>query len=179
MIWTYILFSGCFILLILIIFINIYNKYQNIFIKIDEAENNIDIILQKKLDYLIRSIPIIKDNLKDMDDFLVKSSSINIKELNNFEMNDQVKILQKEFNEVLDLNKNLNKIDSLNSLLKEMYDNENDLEGAKAYYNDNVTIYNNLVKKIPYSMIAKMYHYKHKEFYIDEKDEIFEILKNK
>ena len=64
---------GVLILLVLIIGIIIwvfYYKFQYIIIRIKEAENNIDILFQKKIDYILKAIPIIQATTKEQD-FLV------------------------------------------------------------------------------------------------------------
>ena len=70
------------IALILLFIVIIHNKFQFAIIEIEEAENNIDILLHKKKDLLNRSIPIIRKELK-MEDFLKelddkKDSDINL-----------------------------------------------------------------------------------------------------
>ena len=53
-----------FILIVLVIFIFSHNKYQFCFIKIDNAEEDIGIYLEKKKELLERTIPIINKELK-------------------------------------------------------------------------------------------------------------------
>ena len=64
------------ILLIILIYKNKFNLYK---VKIDEAENNVDILLQKKVDLLNKIAPIINKFLKS-DDFLCELKIINIKQ---------------------------------------------------------------------------------------------------
>lgn len=52
------------ICLILIWYVNTYNKYQSLIIKTNEAEANIDTTLRKRFDLLNKSINIIKGNAK-------------------------------------------------------------------------------------------------------------------
>jgi len=51
------------------------------------------------------------------------------------------------------------------------------LLGAEKYYNDNVVEYNKLVKCFPSNIVSKIFRYKVKEFYSNETEEIFDILK--
>ena len=59
---------GCVVLvaLILLIIVIFHNKFKFAIIKMDEAENNIDIYLDKKFDLLKRCKPIIKKELKSL-----------------------------------------------------------------------------------------------------------------
>ena len=59
----------CILLLILLIIIY-HNKFQYVIIKIEEAENNICVLLDKKQELLNRARPIIKKELK-LDESLV------------------------------------------------------------------------------------------------------------
>ena len=44
-----------------------YHKFDYLMIRINEAENNIDILLQKKIECISRIIPIIRENTKEKD----------------------------------------------------------------------------------------------------------------
>ena len=164
--------------IILIFIISTFNKFQFSIIKISEAENNIDILLEKKLDYITRFIPIIKENSKEDCRQLDKVNLLKSKKLNNFELNHQLDKYQKELHEILDTDETLSKLEIVINLYGEYEDNEDELEASKEYYNDNVTIYNKLIHCFPSNFVAMLFHYKHKDFYIDEKEEMFEILKD-
>lgn len=158
--------------------ISSFNKYQFSMIKISEAENNIDILLEKKLDFLARFVPIIKEYSKEDCRELDKVNLLKSKKYNNFELNKQLDKYKKELHEILDTDGKLIKLENINSLYIEFEDNEEDLEASKEYYNDNVTEYNKLIHCFPTNIIGIIFKYKHKDFYIDEKEEMFEILKN-
>ena len=84
-----------------------------------------------------------------------------------------------EYKGLIDLDPKLNEIESLNHISFELIEIENDLNAAKNYYNDTIVAYNKLVKCLPSNFVAILFHYKRKDFYIDEKVEVFEILKKK
>ncbi len=167
------------IIVIALIMITNYNKFQYSSIKISEAENNIDILLEKKIDYISRFIPLIKENTKEDCKLLEKVNLLKNKSYNNFELNKELYDYNKELREIIDTNEKILKIESVNNLYQEYLDNEEDLEASKDYYNDNVTEYNKLVHLFPSNIVGFLFKFKHKEFYIDEKEEIFEILKDK
>ena len=62
---------GCVVLVALlgIIIIIYHNKFRISIVKMEEAENNIDLFLQKKLELLKRAKPIVEKELK-IEDFL-------------------------------------------------------------------------------------------------------------
>lgn len=166
------------IALILLIIVIFHNKFQFAIIKIDEAENNIDILLEKKFDLLKRCRPIIKKELK-LKNFLDDLEEINTNQINHFEFHDVLRSNYNELFKFLDDNEKLYKNKSLVEILDNINDNEIDLVAAIKFYNDNVTLFNQLIISFPSNIIRLFFGYKKKDFYNNEKREIYEILKEK
>ena len=162
------------------VFINIFNKFQFAIIKLTEAENMIKKALMERLLIFDRIIPILKDSVKDEDDNKLLDSMIKLKnkKLNSIELNKELDKCNRKLNEVLDNNLDLYKQENIDNILKELSQNRENIEYGTKYYNDNVVYYNKLVKSFPSNLIAVLFKYKHKEFYENEKEEMFEILKN-
>ena len=162
--------------LLLIIIIN-NNKFQFSIIKIDKAEEDISLYLEKKKELLNRSRPVIIKELK-LDSFLEDLDN-DLDNMNNFE---EYELLKKEYNnffKTLDENEKLLKSETLLSILEDLNDNEEDIVGAIKFYNDTVVEFNKLLVSFPSNIIGFFKRYKKKEFYNDEKREIFEILNDK
>ncbi len=162
--------------LLLIIVIN-NNKFQFSIIKIDKAEEDISLYLEKKKELLNRSRPVIIKELK-LDSFLEDLDN-DLDNMNNFE---EYELLKKEYNNffrTLDENEKLLKSETLLSILEDLNDNEEDIVGAIKFYNDTVVEFNKLLVSFPSNIIGFFKRYKKKEFYNDEKREIFEILNDK
>ena len=167
-----------FVSLIALIIILYNNKYKIVTIKIDEAENNIGILLDKKLDLLQKCITPIRRSLKD---------KTYMEDLGNFSKEDMTSLelhnyLRKNYNKLfktLDENEKLYKRKALISIIDELNENEIELSASIKFYNDNVTINNKLVSTFPSNIIIIFFGYKKREFYDNEKREIFEILKEK
>ena len=104
------------------IFVIINNRFQLTIIKIDKAEEDIDIYLDKKKDLLIRTRPIVKKELK-IKEFLEDLDNFD-DTLNNFEKHNQLKIIYNELFKILDENEKLLKSDSLVKILEELNENE-------------------------------------------------------
>ena len=162
--------------LLALIFIIYNNKFQLAIIKIDKAEEDIEMYLKKKEELLNRTKPIIQKEVKltimnDLDHISIDA--------NNFELHD---ILKKNYNELfktLDENEKLLKSKALNKILEELTENEEDIVGAIKFYNDTVVDMNQLVSSFPSNIVAFLKRYDKKEFYNNEKREIFEILNDK
>lgn len=166
----------CFISLILLIATIFNNKYKLAIIKIDKAEEDINIYLEKKEELLDRTRPIIKKELK-LKSFLEKLDNKN--DLDNFQKNDLLKNCYNELFKILDENDKLLKSDSLNSILSNLNENEEQIVGAIKFYNDTVVDYNQLVISFPTNVIAFFKGYKKRDFYNNEKREMFDILNEK
>lgn len=153
------------------------NRFKFAIIKIEKAEEDINLYLQKKKELIERTIPIIKKELK-LKEYLNDINSIN-DETNNFNKNDILKKLSNEIYKTIDENEKLYKSDSLMSIINDLSDNEENIVGAIKFYNDTVVDYNKLAISFPTNIIAFVKRYKKKQFYNNEKREMFEILNEK
>ena len=175
----YIILGGVIFVSIILMIITIsYNKFKFTIIKIDETENEIEVLLKKKIELLDRTRPIIKKELKlkgFMDDIEFLSEST----INHFEMNNSLKEFHNELNKTLDENEKLFKSEALTSIIDEINSNEEAIVGSTKFYNDSVVTFNQLVGSFPSNVVAFLWHYKRKEFYNNEKKEMYEILNEK
>lgn len=171
---------GCIVVIALIgiIFIFYYNKFRISIVKMEEAENNIDLFLQRKLDLLKRARQVIIKELK-LEEFLDQLDSSIIPDLSHFELNDLLKKSYNELFQTLDENEKLFKSESLVHIIDDLNANEIDLVAAIKFYNDTVVTFNQLVVSFPSNIIRLFFGYRKKEFYNHEKREIYEILKEK
>ncbi len=167
------------VMLFIILEVNYYNKFQLLHIKISEALNNIDILFEKKLNLLDRCITIIKDSNKKYKEEELLDNLIKIKnqKFNRFDLNRELTIALREYYALLDLDKKLAQNSSLKNINEDLIEIDNDLNAAKKYYNDNIVMYNNIVKCFPSNLVAILFHYKKEEFFKEEKIETLEILK--
>lgn len=178
----YVIVAICSLIMIFIMIeIGFYNQFQLLKIKISEAFNNIDILFEKKLNLLERTVTIIKENNKKYKDAQLLDNLVKIKnkKLSRFDLNHELTIALREYHSLLDLDKKLSEIEALKNINEDLIDIDNDLNAAKKYYNDNIVLYNNLVSSIPSSIVAYLFHYKKEEFFKEEKIETLEILKEK
>ena len=162
---------------ILLVATIINNKFQLAIIKIEKAEEDIDIYLENKKDLLERTRPIITKELK-LDEYLPELDK-NFSSISNFEEND---ILKKAYNDLfktIDENDKLLKSEALSMIVKNLNDNEENIVGAIKFYNNTVVEYNQLIVSFPSNIVGFFKRYRRKEFYNNEKREMFEILNEK
>lgn len=168
---------GCvtFIAFILLVIVIYYNKFQFSIIKIEEAENNSDIFLNKKYELIKRVAPIIRKELKKKT--LLSEIDDNMESLNHFELNDKLSKIDNDLFKILDENEKLLKSNKVISIMDEFNDNEDDLVASIRFYNDTVVDFNKLIVSFPSNIIKVIFRYKRKEFYNHEKRQMYEILK--
>lgn len=157
------------ILLLIINFLYYKNKFNFYFLKVEEADNNIELILEKKIEILLKIAKIIdKDMEKELEEFKKKEISkhqcyIELNSLGN-------KLLKEADAEEYESNK------KLNNLIGRFDDNECDLKGSLKYYNDNAVEINNYIHKFPSNIVSLFSHFKELDIYKIEKRESFAIL---
>ena len=164
----------CFLLFIIVI---VNNKFNFAIIKIEKAEEDINIYLQKKKELLDRTVPVIKKELK-LKVFL-NELELYKDEMSNFDKNDLLKKIYNDLFKTIDENEKLYKSDSLVAILNNISENEENVVGAIRFYNDTVVDYNKLAISFPTNIIALFKGYRKKEFYNNEKRVVFEILNEK
>lgn len=157
------------ILLLVINFLYYKNKFNFYFLKVEEANNNIELILEKKIEILLKIAKIIdKDMEKELEEFKKKEISkhqcyVELSSLGN-------KLLKEADAEEYESNK------KLNNLIGRFDDNECDLKGSLKYYNDNAVELNNYIHKFPSNIVSLFSHFKELDIYKIEKRESFAIL---
>lgn len=162
---------------ILLIFAIYYNKFQFAIIKINEAEENADLYLNKKFDLLKRCSSIIRKELRKKK-ILEEIDQLPVEEFNHFELNEALNKSYNNLFQIIDDHEKLLKSENLLGILNELNDNEEDLMASIKFYNDTVVGFNRLITSFPSNIIRLFFRYKRKEFYSQEKHEIFEILKD-
>ncbi len=162
---------------LLLVFVIFKNKYNFAVVKIEEAEDNLLVYLDKEKDLIERAIPVIKKELK-YDEYLSELDDYNKDTMNLFQLN---KVLSHSYNELMstiDDNDKLLKSDTINKILSDLNSNEENRIGTIKFYNDSVVYFNKLVKSFPSNIVGLLCRYKKKDFYTDEEKEINEIIEN-
>lgn len=162
------------ILFILIALVSIYNKFQTYIIRINEVEADLDATLRKRFDLLNRSINIINGNVEVEKEPLEIIIKLRSRKLSNFELDRILYDAINEFNSFKELYPELNQIESFIKISTSLIESEVEIQALRKYYNDVITKHNEMVRKIPSNIVAKMFKYKFKNYY-DNKDMTDEI----
>jgi LemA protein len=162
-------------ILVLMGFVAMYNKFQTYVIKINEVEAEIDSTLRKRFDLLNRSINVINGNVKLEKEALEIIIKLRSRKLSNFELDRILYDAINEFNSYKDTYPELNQVESFVKISASLNESEIEIHALRKYYNDVITTYNELVRKIPSSIVAKVFKYKFKN-YFDNKDMTDEVV---
>ena len=159
------------IILLLIIIVGIffffyvitYNNLVNYKIKIEKAEGIIDENLRQKYDLIakmniaIKKVVTKKDYLKDYID-------LKDKRISNYELDRK---LTEAMNIILEVKNDYSELDTkeFKKDLQEINEINETLISCKTYYNKNTTELNQIIRKFPSNIVAKIHRYKIKPFF--------------
>lgn len=157
-------------------YVNVYNNYQSLIIRLNEAENFINTTLRKRFDLLNKALSILKPDKKSKDDILPIISNLKSKKLNNFELDRK---LYEAINEFTTYKKEHEDVSNNENILKidlGLFESESEIVAARKYYNDIITDYNKLVKTFPSNIVGKLCRFKTKPYFdgntIEEENKI-------
>ncbi len=146
-----------------IIYSIVYNNLVGFKLKIEKAEGIIDESLRKKYD-LIAKINIAIKKVVKKKDYLKEYIDLKNKKISNYELDRKLTEAHNIILEVQgdhkeldnkDVNKNLKEIDKINETLA----------SCKNYYNKNTSELNQVIRKFPSNIVAKIHGYKIKPFF--------------
>lgn len=162
--------------IILIWYVNVYNKFQEYIIRINEVESNIDTILRKRFDLLNKSIGIIK-SMENMSEKEVLNNILDLrsKKLSNFDLDRLLYDAINEFHLYKDTITDLKNNESFMKIDLGLNESEIEITASRKYYNDIITEYNKNIKVFPNLIVSKICHYKNKP-YFDGKDMTDEVV---
>ena len=150
---------------IAVFYATIYNKFQEYIIRINEVESMIDTYLRNKYDLINKSIPIIKGNIKSEKEIFGEIVKLRSRKIGNFEL---YRILTHASNELNGLKTefpDIEKSEEVKKILKQIADIDIKVDNCIDYYNDNISVYNTLLKKFPSNIIATFCKYEEKLFF--------------
>lgn len=156
--------------IISLVYMLIYNKLNDLIIRINEVEGNIDTALRNKYDLINRSVSIIKGNTDIKNNVFEEIVKLRSRKISNFELERKLTDAYNEFLIVKekydDLVKNSEELVKISINLEEI--NEK-LVILIDYYNSNITNYNKMITMFPTNIVAKINKFNTKLFF-DRKD---------
>ena len=155
--------------LVLICYVYYYNKLQDCKLKIDEAESIVDESLREKYDLIVNIQNLIASNINDNKINFKGLDELKNESISNFDLdrklNEYKTLIIKINDDYSELDKNKEFKDYFNQIKRA----DEKISAAKKFYNTYITISNELVRKIPSNIIARINKVEVKTFF-DGKD---------
>ena len=163
MITSFILVLIIIVGIIAIAYVITYNNLVNYKIKIEKAEGIIDDNLRQKYDLIVKMNIAIK-KVVTKKDYLKDYIDLKDKRISNYELDRK---LTEAMNIILEVKNDYNELDNkeFNNELKEINIINETLTSCKTYYNKNTTELNQIIRKFPSNIVAKIHRYKIKPFF--------------
>ena len=155
-----------FIILVLVVFIALYNRLVKRKNDIDNAFSSIDVMLKKRFDLIPNLIALNKQIINHEKETIIeieklhKSIEENSSIDNKLELYDDMETLSNQL--IIGLSQNTETKSNSNFILLNKIWNttEDQISAARRYYNNAVTQYNNAIKYFPSSIIANIFGFK-------------------
>ena len=149
--------------LLVIFYATIYNRLAVYKIKIEKAESIIDEALRQKYDAICRINTLIK-KVVTKKDYLKEYIDLKNKKISNYDLDRK---LTEAINTIMEVKNDYSELDTkeFNKELKTINKINEDLTSSKNYFNKNTSELNELIRKFPTNIIAKIHHYTIKPFF--------------
>lgn len=167
------------VVMIIIILISKYrgiiDEYNSVLKRVHHGENEIDELLNRKAELLEE----VCEAINNINDNRVFSSVRKVmkKNIDTLKLDKDLAEIYLELKEYLLVNKSFIPEEELKIKIDELSELELNLEATKNFYNDNSTIFNELLEKFPSKSIGKRKGYDFKNLYTFKEEQLFEILK--
>ena len=148
-----------------ILYLTTYNKYQDYIIRINEVESKIDDCLRDKFDIILKLNTNIKEKIKTKKELVDDLSNLKEENISSFDMDRKLIEAMNKVNFVKENYEELENDKEVSKLLYNIEDLDESLKACKKYYNETITEYNKLIRKIPYNIVGKILKYNEKTFF--------------
>ena len=155
------------------IYVNYYNKFQDYVIRINEVENILDSNLREKYDNINKVVSIIKSSDyidEEVDKKLFEEIvKLRTRKISNFDLDRKLVDANNSFITLKEKYKELKSNKDIINISKKIDELDENIVVNRDYYNKNIAEYNKLVAIFPTNIVARICKYKEKLYY-DKKD---------
>lgn len=151
--------------LIIIYFLSASEKIKTILYRIVEAEKQIEEVLQKKLDLIIRANGIIKNNIDLNIDMFGEIENIKLNKVNNIKLDRKLETYYKTILQIYNDYPQLQENRGLKDIIKEIKAHDEKIEAGKKFYNEHTTNLRKLNINIFRKIVFKLMRVKNYRLY--------------
>jgi len=148
-----------------LVYMLIYNKVNDLIIRINEVEANIDTNLRSKYDLINRSVSIIKSNNDIKSDVFEEIVKLRSRKISNFELERKLSDAYNEFLKYKDSTEELKNNEEMIKINVSLEEISERLSILVEYYNSNITKYNKMITMFPNNIVAKINKYNTRLFF--------------
>ncbi len=165
------------VLVLIIIFVSMYNRLIQSRNKVKNAWGQIDVQLQRRFDLIPNLVEAVKGYMTHEQDTLTKVTELRTSWANavtvgeKADLDNQLSGTLKTIMAVSENYPDLKANQNFATLQEELRSTENKISYARQFYNDSVTMYNTKLQVIPTNIIASMFHFESEELFKAESEE--------
>ena len=168
---------GCavlFLVIIIVVFHIFTNKFVFFEAKVDESLKNIEMYLDRKYDLFCKIESLLTK--KKIDCSFFENFDRNVKKANYFELKEDLDSVYDRLLSAVEENEEVFNKKDIDKVLKDLRQNQIELNASIRYYNSSVTSYDHLVKGFPSNIVALFKRYKYRDLFGSEIKKSYNIL---
>lgn len=165
------------ILVILVVFVLIYNGLVSLRNRVHNAWSQIDVQLQRRFDLIPNFVETVKGYMTHEKETFEKIAELRTSWANTqtisekANLDNQLSTALKTIMAVSESYPELKANQNFTDLSEELRNTENKISFSRQFYNDSVTAYNTKLQVFPSNIIANMFHFKAHDLFKAESDE--------
>ena len=165
------------VVVIVLVFIGLYNGLVQAKIRVDNAWSQIDVQLQRRFDLIPNFVETVKGYMKHESETFEKIAELRTSWANTqsvsekAELDNQISTALKTIMAVSESYPELKANQNFADLSEELRNTENKISFSRQFYNDAVTMYNTKLQVFPSNIIAGMFHFTARDLFKAESDE--------
>ena len=165
------------IVILLIVFISIYNGLVQARIKVDNAWSQIDVQLQRRFDLIPNFVETVKGYMTHEKETFEKIASIRTSWANANTASEKMQLdnqLSSTLKTIMAISENYPELkanQNFSELSEELRNTENKISFSRQFYNDTVTAYMKKLQVFPSNIIASMFNFTARDLFKAESDE--------
>lgn len=162
----YLLIIGVIILVGLLYFIYMYNKFIRLKSAVNEAFSMMDVYLKKRWDLIPNLVKCVKEYAKYEKDTLESITALRSTSYNNLDTDEKIisnELIEKDLNKIILLVENYPELKASSNyvdLSQELIRLEDEIAKSRKYYNATVREYNNQIGMFPSNLVAHILGFK-------------------
>lgn len=165
------------VVLIILIFIKLYNDLISLRQKVKNGWSQIDVQLQRRFDLIPNLVETVKGYMEHESDVLTKVAELRTSWANATSVKEKSELdgeLSGALKTIMAVSENYPELkanENFSQLQEELQNTENKIAFSRQFYNDITTKYNTKLEVVPLNIIASMFHFEPAELFEAESQE--------